>query len=229
MMIPILKDYYAPGYLPPAGTKSLPPYLPNANLAFRRQVFDEIGGYDELCDAGEDADFCLRATRAGWAQFFEPDARAFHEPRKNLASLIRQWIWYGRGGSHFFFKQQKYRLEIYLNPGLCPKMHQYRRVVTLSRFPIPVMLFLSGFVLEHLMLALALIALVFGFLPLAILALASAVLIPAYYYRTSTLKRLSWKELALYMGFAYLINWTCIFSSGLAGLSRGRLFLYPGI
>jgi cellulose synthase/poly-beta-1,6-N-acetylglucosamine synthase-like glycosyltransferase len=229
MMIPILMDYYAPGYLLDAGSKTIPPYLPNVNLAFRRQMFDDIGGYDELCDAGEDADLCIRAARAGWAQFFNPGARASHEPRRTLGALLRQWIWYGRGGSHFFFKQQRYRLEIYLHPGLTPKMHQYRRMLALSWFPVPAMIFISRFLLTHLFAFAGLIAAVAGFPMIALPAFALVVLLSVSGYRTSTLKRLSWKELMLYLGIAYLINWTCIFSSCIAGLKKRRIFLYPGI
>jgi hypothetical protein len=50
---------------------------------------------------------------------------------------------------------------------------------------------------------------------------------PDHDRRTSTLIRLSYIELALYIGFAYLINWTCIFSSGRTGLNKRRLFLSP--
>ena len=115
MMIPILRDYYTPGYLPDPVPDRIPPYLPNVNMAIRLQLLREIGGYDNSCRAGEDADLCARAARRGWAQVFAPGAQAFHEPRKTLGALIRQWIWYGTGGSHFLFKQQNHRLEIFLN------------------------------------------------------------------------------------------------------------------
>jgi len=229
MMIPILKDYYAPGYLPAPGPGSIPPYLPNVNLALRREAFDGLGGYDEACEAGEDADLCIRAARAGWAQFFDPRARAFHEPRKTLQLLIRQWVWYGKGGSHFFFKQQSNRLEIYLNPDLTPRMHRYKRVFALRRFPVPVMLFVSSFLLGHLLGILGLLTLAAGFRTAALTVFASAVLLPAVLFPNSKLIRLSGKELLLYAALSYLINWTCIFSSVIAGLKKKRIFIYPGI
>jgi len=229
MMIPILNDYYAPGYLPDAGPESIAPYLPNVNLAMRKALFDEIGGYDESCDAGEDADLCIRAAGAGWAQFFVPEARAYHEPRKTLGSLLRQWVWYGKGGSHFFFKQQTKHLEVYLNLGLSPQMHRYRRVLATRFFPIPAMFFVSGFLLGHLLVLFGFLAAVFGVPGLAILAMTLALLTPVCLYRKSALRKLSGKELLLYAGIAYLINWTCIFSSCIAGMKRHRLFLYPGI
>jgi cellulose synthase/poly-beta-1,6-N-acetylglucosamine synthase-like glycosyltransferase len=229
MMIPILKDYYAPGYLQDPGPKSIAPYLPNVNLALRRRLFDEIGGYDDKCEAGEDADLCIRAAGAGWAQYFDPGAKAYHEPRQTLRLLLRQWIWYGKGGSHFFFKQQKKQLEIFVNLDLTPKLHLYRRVIGTGRFPVPAMIFISGFLMEHLILFMALLGFASGFPRLGTLALTGAFLLLLFLYLHSNLRKLSPKELILYAGMAYLINWTCIFSSLAAGFKRRRIFLYPGI
>jgi cellulose synthase/poly-beta-1,6-N-acetylglucosamine synthase-like glycosyltransferase len=229
MMIPIFKDYYTPGYLPGPESSTIPPYLPNINLAIRRKLFEELDGYDEKCDAGEDADLCVRAARAGWSQFFDHTAIAYHEPRPNLRSLVRQWIWYGRGGSHFFFKQQELRLEVYLDLELVPKMHRYRRVLATRWFPIPAMVFVSAFLLGHAAALLGLVALFADYRKLAFCLLAFAIIYPLCLYSRSPLKRLSLRELSLYTGFAFLINWTCILATFLAGLKKRRLFIYPGI
>jgi cellulose synthase/poly-beta-1,6-N-acetylglucosamine synthase-like glycosyltransferase len=229
MMIPILKDYYAAGYLPDPDAKSIPPYLPNANLAIRRKTYDDINGYDEDCVAGEDADFCMRAARSGWAQYFDPSALTFHEPRANLLGLIRQWIWYGHGGSHLFFKQQRKRLEIYLSLDLTPKMYRYRRVFSSGWFPVPAILFVSPFVLIHLSIVLGLLALAMNFPLSALSIIALGTMGTICLYLKSTLRRLNWKELFLYAGVTYLINWTCILASFAAGLKERRIFVYPGV
>lgn len=229
MMIPILKDYYAAGYLPDPGPDAIPPYLPNVSLAIRRKTFDEIGGYDPACSAGEDADLCVRAAKSGWAQYYDPSARAFHEPRPNLRALVRQWIWYARGGSRFFFKNQRNRLEIYLSLDPTPKMHQYRRVLTSSWFPVPAMLFISPFILIHLSLLLGLLALATDFLLSGLLLIAIGLVMPVCLYRKSTLRNLSRKEMFLYARIGYVINWTCTIASLLTGLKKRRLFIYPGI
>ena len=228
-MIPILKDYYEAGYLPDPRPNSIPPYLPNVNLAIRRKSFDEIGGYDEACAAGEDADFCVRAARSGWAQYYTPSARSFHEPRANLRALIRQWIWYACGGSRFFFKNQCNRLEVYLSLDATPKMYRYRRVLSSTWFPIPALVFISPFVLIHLSLFLGVLALA-THLPIAGLLFVSMGLItPVFLYCRSSLRRLTPKELILYTGIAYLVNWTCIVASFAMGLRKRRVFIYPGI
>jgi GT2 family glycosyltransferase len=50
-----------------------------ACLLTRRQVYDEIGGFDEaLALDFNDVDFCLRVRRAGYRIVFTPHARLFH-------------------------------------------------------------------------------------------------------------------------------------------------------
>ena len=54
-------------------------YLQGSCLLIRRKVFDDIGLLDEsfffFC---EDADFCLRARRAGWELAVAPNVKLFH-------------------------------------------------------------------------------------------------------------------------------------------------------
>ncbi len=229
MMIPILKDYYAGGYLPDPRPKAIPPYLPNVNLAVRREMWDALGGYDEDCVAGEDADLCVRAARSGWSQFFDPAARAYHEPRPDLKSLVRQWIWYAQGGSHFFFKLQERRLEIYWDWELTPKMYRYRLVLATRFSPLPAMVFLSAFPVWHLLILLSFFLLITGFLLPALLLLLANVFLLADLFRRSTLRKLSWRELGRYAATAYLINSTCMIASLHAGWKKRRIFFYPGI
>ena len=50
-----------------------------AVMAFRRQVWDELGGWDESYFLySEETDFCLRARDHGWVTVFVPDARVMH-------------------------------------------------------------------------------------------------------------------------------------------------------
>ena len=54
-------------------------WVSGASLIVRREVFDEIG----LLDEGyflyfEEADFCLRAQKAGWKIWFVPESRVVH-------------------------------------------------------------------------------------------------------------------------------------------------------
>ena len=59
--------------------------LPSLNLAIRRNVFMDIGGFDERYPraSGEDADLTLRLKIKGYRLHFEPGAVVFHAPHRN--------------------------------------------------------------------------------------------------------------------------------------------------
>ena len=66
-----------------------------ANMAFRRQAFDEVGLFDERLGAGaagcsEDSEFWYRLLAAGWTCRYEPDSIVLHRHREDMAGLRRQ-------------------------------------------------------------------------------------------------------------------------------------------
>ena len=71
-----------------------------ANMAFRRSVLLELGGFDEALDTGAplpgggDLDAFYRVVRAGHPLVYEPRCLVFHEHRRDLDGLRRQyWSW----------------------------------------------------------------------------------------------------------------------------------------
>jgi GT2 family glycosyltransferase len=85
------------------GRRFSPPFAATANLAVRRDVWLELGGLDpELAVAGEDADFCWRAARAGWRILYVPEAAVTHHHRATLGGLWRQAYHYGIGQADLF-------------------------------------------------------------------------------------------------------------------------------
>jgi cellulose synthase/poly-beta-1,6-N-acetylglucosamine synthase-like glycosyltransferase len=229
MMIPILTDYYQAGYLPKPRYGTLPSFVPNANLAVRRQAIEQIGRYDEACRAGEDADLCLRAARAGWDIFYERRAVVRHEPKHSLLALIGQWWWYGSAGGRVFEKAMSRRCEVYLSPDARPRIHRYVRLLSTNFCPLRVLVFISPFLLFHLgmLLAAALLALGHRWPALAlVLAMAPVALI---LHRRSSLRALGLRELFLYGTLTWVLNWTCILGSIAGGLRRRMLFVFPGL
>jgi GT2 family glycosyltransferase len=88
-----------------AGRRYSPPFAATANLAIRRAAFDSLGGFDpELSTAGEDADWCWRAARAGWTLRYAPQAVVIHHHRATLGGLCRQSYHYGIGNAELFAK-----------------------------------------------------------------------------------------------------------------------------
>lgn len=67
------------------------------NMAFRRQIVLELGGFDEALDTGPslpgggDHDMFYRIIRAGYTLIYEPKYLVFHEHRRDYLSLRRQY------------------------------------------------------------------------------------------------------------------------------------------
>jgi len=72
------------------------PFAPTANAAFRREVFDAIGGFDPAFPWGEPIDFCKRLVRdTGFRLAYAPRAVVFHRARASTADFCRQQWGYG--------------------------------------------------------------------------------------------------------------------------------------
>ncbi len=81
----------------------LPPVGAGGNMAFRRRVFDRIGGFDPALGAGtvamgsEDTHIFMRLLRADGTVVYQPGALVRHHNRPDLAGLRRQMLGYGTG------------------------------------------------------------------------------------------------------------------------------------
>src|SRR5262249_12724202 len=69
----------------------------NVAVAYRREVFDRVGLFDESFDACEDVEFNTRVRRAGLTCYFAPEIAVEYQPRATLRGLVYQMIRYGRG------------------------------------------------------------------------------------------------------------------------------------
>ena len=74
-----------------------------ANMAFRRDLMLELGGFDEALGTGsatgggEDLDAFVRVLRSGYALSYEPAALVWHEHRASDDALQKQMYAYGKG------------------------------------------------------------------------------------------------------------------------------------
>ncbi len=78
--------------------------FPSANLAYRREVFDAIGGFDERFATAEDIDLNLRAVDAGATIAYEPAAVVYHRTRGSYYDFFRQAFWNGVGRKQLTLK-----------------------------------------------------------------------------------------------------------------------------
>ncbi len=72
-------------------------HIPGCNMAFRRDLLLEIGGFDtQFRTAGDDVDVCWRLQRAGRRIGYSPAALIWHYPRDTVRGYWRQQLGYGR-------------------------------------------------------------------------------------------------------------------------------------
>jgi GT2 family glycosyltransferase len=69
---------------------------PTANLAVRRHLLEELNGFDEGFQTGEDYDLCARLYGRGCSLIYIPKARVVHQHRTSLQGLLRQAFGFGR-------------------------------------------------------------------------------------------------------------------------------------
>jgi len=87
---------------PPATPGDLPrfmgvPYAVSANLAIRRSVFEEVGGFDEALVQGEDIALSWRVRARGYKVAYAPDAVVAYRHRAGVWRMVRQHYAYGVG------------------------------------------------------------------------------------------------------------------------------------
>ena len=73
-----------------------------ANMAFRREIFELVGNFDERLGAGasgcsEDSEMWYRILAEGWMCHYEPAAVVFHYHRRELEGFSEQMYQYMRG------------------------------------------------------------------------------------------------------------------------------------
>jgi succinoglycan biosynthesis protein ExoA len=67
------------------------------NGAFRREIFDEVGLFDETARTNEDAELNQRIIEAGFTIYLSREVVSFYYPRASLRALVQQYFSYGQG------------------------------------------------------------------------------------------------------------------------------------
>lgn len=86
-----------------------------ASMAFRRDVFEKIGDFDERLDVGAagcsgDSEMWYRVLAAGFDCLYEPTVVAYHTHRSEMAALHHQLFHYMRGHvSELLIRFERYR------------------------------------------------------------------------------------------------------------------------
>ena len=73
-------------------------------VAYRRELFERLGPFDESFDACEDVEFNHRLSQAGARCWLAPQLAVHYFPRASLAGLMYQMLRYGRGRARLLLK-----------------------------------------------------------------------------------------------------------------------------
>jgi N-acetylglucosaminyl-diphospho-decaprenol L-rhamnosyltransferase len=82
-------------------------WLLGAFLLLRREMLDELGGFDEGFRLyGEDIDLAYRAAKSGWERWYVPAAKVthVHQAETDKQLLTRQTLWHWRSIARFVRK-----------------------------------------------------------------------------------------------------------------------------
>lgn len=104
------------------------PFAATANAAYRKEVFDKIGLFDEGLFVGEDADLSWRMQLSTeYKVRYVPDAVVFHPYESKPRELFRQKRRHAYGSVMLYKKYKKYRREEVKN--LKETYWQYRSII----------------------------------------------------------------------------------------------------
>lgn len=92
-------------------------FLPSSrSVAFRKAAWEQVKGYPEWLDYGEDLIFDFDLRRAGFRFQFQPDAVVYFRPRSTLGKFFKQYYLYARGDgkANLWWKRHLIRYATYL-------------------------------------------------------------------------------------------------------------------
>jgi glycosyltransferase involved in cell wall biosynthesis len=80
-------------------------HIPGCNMAFRREVLEEIGGFDPIFrTAGDDVDLCWRLQQRGYRIGWSPAAMVWHFRRNTVKAYVGQQRGYGKAEALLYFR-----------------------------------------------------------------------------------------------------------------------------
>lgn len=223
MIIQILCNVFEHGYQEKQHDAWISPFFAGANVAFRREALQSVGPYDENCTTGEDRDICLRIASAGWELYFEPRARVGHKNRLTLRSVLRQWFGYGFHHPFVARKHTAKGLRIYRPKARGRSSAIYRRLLR-TRFPVNVSIFLTSFLMMHVVAGLAILFAALGLYVAAGVFGAATAAIAASYFRSDILRR-NVVQAGVFVALRYLANLALLVGGLLGGAKLGMIYI----
>jgi glycosyltransferase involved in cell wall biosynthesis len=77
---------------------------PSCNLLYRKEIYDDIKGFDPWFRTAEDIDLNYRAVDIGAKIYYSKNAVVYHRTRSNLLGFFKQAFWNGFGRKQLTLK-----------------------------------------------------------------------------------------------------------------------------
>ena len=217
----ILTGGFSKGYVSKSKSVVVQPVFAGANLAVRREVLTELGGFDGAMGTREDADLSLRVAGSKWLTFFDERAVVAHRFRATFRQMIRQWFDYGRYHARVLAKHTRPGVEIFAPTGTNRGMMSFR-----LPFPLRVFIPLTLFHLFHGALAGTVVALALHWHLLAAMmaALTAWIGINHFLLPFPRRERGAW---IVFLCFRYAMNWAFVVGGLVGGFANGMLNIEP--
>ena len=65
--------------------------------ALKRELFEQLGGFNETMIAGDDYEFLYRAKQIGKKHYIAPKTWVVHAPPGDVGTMFKKYYWYGMG------------------------------------------------------------------------------------------------------------------------------------
>ncbi|GCE09007.1 glycosyltransferase family 2 protein [Dictyobacter aurantiacus] len=98
--------------------------LCSASLGVRRQVYKEVGGFNETLRVCEDIDFCYRLVQHGYHTVYQPAIKVKHNHRRDSFKVLMAY-------SYFLGRESGLHVKL-----LYSRMNGRNRILTVARHPI---------------------------------------------------------------------------------------------
>ncbi|SIR44363.1 glycosyltransferase family 2 protein [Pontibacter lucknowensis] len=133
--------FYTPDFIQATLSQGPPVWVigAGANMAFRKELFEQVGYFDELLDVGAagcsgDSEMWYRILIKGYTIHYNPRAIAYHEHRREIEGLKKQIFYYMRGHAAAALIQQRQQKAGYIRHLFWRLPKQYAQLLK-SGFP----------------------------------------------------------------------------------------------
>ena len=75
--------------------------FPSCNLFIRKNIFEEVGGFDSKYWPGEDTKLCLEIIKRGKKIIYDPEVVVYHHRRRKLIPYLKQIFSYSKHRGYF--------------------------------------------------------------------------------------------------------------------------------